>query len=296
MKDLNVVKRVKTPEDQIAANSWASRPFDTEKEIHLPVYNFIDGKFTGKFFSLDHDIFNQPLRRDLVARAFHYFSVKGKLRTKVAKTKGDVAGSGKKPAPQKGRGAARQGNKRAPQRKKGGAAHGPKFQDLTESLNKKVRLKALKVLLSAKLYENKIIAIESEKLATPKTRHLDQILEPYKNERLLFLTSFKQNENFMLAQRNLEYVKVKNPEEFSIPNIMRADKIFVTKDGLRDLEIILNGRKTNLFRNKSVPMELEYKKFLKTKEPKLVRKNPFYHKVIKPTAASPELEGVESVD
>jgi len=38
---------------------------------------------------------------------------------------GDVAGSGRKPVPQKGRGASRQGNKRAPQRKGGGKAMGP---------------------------------------------------------------------------------------------------------------------------------------------------------------------------
>jgi large subunit ribosomal protein L4 len=39
------------------------------------------------------------LRRDIVAKVLHYFNVKGKLKTRVAKTKGDVSGSGKKPAP-----------------------------------------------------------------------------------------------------------------------------------------------------------------------------------------------------
>ena len=58
-------------------------------------------------------------------------------------TVGDVAGSGKKPAPQKGRGAGRVGNKRAPQRKKGGAAHGPVPRDLTEGIQAKTRIKAL---------------------------------------------------------------------------------------------------------------------------------------------------------
>jgi len=66
-----------------------------------------------------------PLRRDIVSRSFHYFSVKGKVRTKMVKRSGDVAGSGKKPAPQKGRGKARIGNRRAPQRRGGGKAMGP---------------------------------------------------------------------------------------------------------------------------------------------------------------------------
>jgi len=43
--------------------------------------------------------FNNPLRRDIVAKVFHYFNVKGVKRIKTAKTKGDVSGSGKKPVP-----------------------------------------------------------------------------------------------------------------------------------------------------------------------------------------------------
>ena len=62
---------------------------------------------------------------------------------KRTKRKGDVAGSGKKPAQQKGRGMARIGNKRAPQRAKGGKAHGPVPRDLTEKINGKTRLKAI---------------------------------------------------------------------------------------------------------------------------------------------------------
>jgi large subunit ribosomal protein L4 len=38
------------------------------------------------------------LRRDLVSKVFHYYNVKDLKKTHVAKTKGDVAGSGIKPA------------------------------------------------------------------------------------------------------------------------------------------------------------------------------------------------------
>lgn len=83
------------------------------------------------------------MRRDIVSKVFHYFNVKGKITTKLVKRVGDVAGSGKKPAPQKGRGKARIGNRRAPQRAGGGAAHGPVPRDLTEKINAKQRVKAL---------------------------------------------------------------------------------------------------------------------------------------------------------
>lgn len=94
-----------------------SEPYD-------PFYSFIDKlhsiltRFTHpnsiSHLELDPKHFNTQLRRDIVSKVFHYFNVKGKITTKLVKRVGDVAGSGKKPAPQKGRGKARIGNKRAP--------------------------------------------------------------------------------------------------------------------------------------------------------------------------------------
>jgi large subunit ribosomal protein L4 len=146
-----------------------------------------------------------------VAKVFHYFNVKGKITTKLVKRVGDVAGSGKKPAPQKGRGMARIGNRRAPQRRKGGKAHGPVPRDLTEKINTKLRIKALQVMLSAKLYEDRIVLIESEKLEYLKTNYLDQILEPYNTDRLTFLTGFNPCHNFVLSSKNIKNVTLKNP-------------------------------------------------------------------------------------
>lgn len=76
--------------------------------MELPVYNLIDGEFSGEIAGkylicncteLDSKFFNNALRRDIVSRVFHYFNVKGLKKTHVAKTVGDVAGSGKKPVP-----------------------------------------------------------------------------------------------------------------------------------------------------------------------------------------------------
>lgn len=52
---------------------------------------------------------------------------------------------------------------------KGGKAHGSKPMDYSFPMNEKLRLFALKSLLSAKLYEEKVILIESEKLDYSKT-------------------------------------------------------------------------------------------------------------------------------
>ncbi len=82
--------------------------------------------------------------------------------------------------PQKKSGRARQGDKRAPHLYKGGKAHGPVPMDYTFPINEKVRLLGLKTLLSARLYEEKIILIDTEKLDYPKTKYLHEIIAPYK--------------------------------------------------------------------------------------------------------------------
>jgi large subunit ribosomal protein L4 len=130
---------------------------------------------------------------------------------KKTKDFGDVAGSGKKPFPQKGRGASRQGNKRAPQRKGGGVTHGPVPRCLGFPINNKMRLLALKTLLSAKLFEEKLIFIDTEALEFPKTQLLQAIVEPYGIDKLCFLTPKETDVNFKLAASNLQNVNLKSP-------------------------------------------------------------------------------------
>jgi large subunit ribosomal protein L4 len=297
VKQLNLPKKAKAEEEKVMANQWATTPFAMDAQLDLPVYSFITGNFTRHHFILDHQNFNQPLRRDIVARVFRYFEVKGKIKTKMAKTKGDVAGSGKKPAPQKGRGAARVGNKRAPQRKGGGAAHGPKMQDLTEKINKKTRLLALRIMLSARLYEDKIVVVDSESIKYPKTRYLEAVLSKFKNDRVLFLTGFKQCSNFMQASSGLQFLTVKNPQQFNVPDLMRSDIIFMTKQGLQDLELVLEGREANYLRNRVVPSEetLPHMKYIHTHEPKS-RQDPDYEKIIKPIKENELLENIEDLE
>lgn len=71
-----------------------------------------------------------------------------------------TAGSGVKPAAQKGRGAARVGKKRAPGRRKGGKAHGSKPKVYSYHLNEKIKLAALRALLSSRLFEGRIRIID----------------------------------------------------------------------------------------------------------------------------------------
>lgn len=140
-----------------------------------------------------------------------YFQNLNKKTYKRALTRGDVSGSNAKMRPQKKSGRARQGDKRAPHLWKGGKAHGPKPMDYTYPLNEKTRLLALKTLLSARLYEEKIILIDSEVLDYGKTKYLHEIIAPFKQDKLLMLTGFEIDKNFELAAQNIQNLTHVNP-------------------------------------------------------------------------------------
>ena len=66
-------------------------------------------------------------------------------------------------------------------------------------------------MLSAKLYEDRIVIIDSEDIDYNKTKYLYEILKPYMSDKLTFLTPFDVNENFYQASKNLSNVVLKNP-------------------------------------------------------------------------------------
>jgi len=111
-------------------------------------------------------------------------------------------------------------------------------------------------MLSAKLFEDKLIFVDTEELEYPKTQFLEAIVAPFKQDKLCFLTASEpNNNNFMLAARNLQNMRVKTPGVFNVPDLLKHDYIFVTKQGLIDLENVLEARHANYFRNKKVATE-----------------------------------------
>jgi large subunit ribosomal protein L4 len=81
--------------------------------------------------------------------------------TAKAKTRGEVAGGGKKPYKQKGTGRARQGSIRAPQFAGGGVVHGPVPRDYSQRTPKKMKAAALRGALSDRARDGRVHVVES---------------------------------------------------------------------------------------------------------------------------------------
>ena len=84
-------------------------------------------------------------------RLYDYRINLNKFRTKRTRDRVMTAGSNKKMREQKGTGRARMSEKRAPHLSKGGKAHGAKPKVYSYTLNSKIKINALKALLTSKL-------------------------------------------------------------------------------------------------------------------------------------------------
>jgi large subunit ribosomal protein L4 len=111
-------------------------------------------------------------------------SQRGAMRqgTHMTKNRSAVRGGGRKPYRQKGTGRARQGTIRAPHYVGGGVVFGPTPRSYEYKTNKKVRLLALRSVLSDKVREKALIAIDDITLENNKTKEMVALFDTVKAE------------------------------------------------------------------------------------------------------------------
>lgn len=155
--------------------------------------------------------------------------------TQSAKTRAEVRGGGIKPWRQKGTGRARQGSIRAPQWIKGGVVFAPKPRDYSVKMNKKEKQLAMKSALSAKLAEDKLVVVDKIELEEVKTSVFAKILANLKAPKSLVVTKDK-NDKVVLSANNIPTVKTTATNSLSVYDILKYDKLVLTKDAVAAIE------------------------------------------------------------
>jgi large subunit ribosomal protein L4 len=122
---------------------------------------------------IPEELFGAPVKHDLLYRAVRVYLANQHQGTAKAKTRGEVAGGGRKPWRQKGTGRARHGSIRSPIWRHGGVTFGPVPRRVRLELPKKMRRRALISALSARYREGGLALID--KLAFPRPRTKDGI-------------------------------------------------------------------------------------------------------------------------
>lgn len=156
------------------------------------------------------------------------------IRSGTASTlsKGEVAGSNKKPWRQKGTGRARAGLRQSPVWRGGGVAFGPKPRSYAMKVNRKVARLAFHRAFSEKVQSGSVRVLEGLKLEAPRTRALAGMLKAMKlNKRVLILVD-SLDRNVTLACRNMPDVEVVRANDVSVYQLLRHPNVLVTREGM----------------------------------------------------------------
>lgn len=182
-----------------------------------------DLKLSDEIFGIEP---NQQVIYDVVN------SQRAAMRQGTHDTKGrsEVRGGGRKPWRQKGTGRARQGSIRAPQWRGGGVVFGPTPRSYAFKLNKKVKQLGLKSVLSYKVKNEKMIAVDTIKFEEVKTKNFLKFLENLKIEgkAMVVCTPEELTAEAVLSARNIPYVFLTPVNNASVYEILCYDKLIVT--------------------------------------------------------------------
>ena len=202
--------------------------------MKLDVVN-LDAATVGSV-ELAEGVFGVPVRVDLLARMVNYQLAKRRSGNHKTKQIWEVSGTTKKPYAQKGTGRARQGSLRSAQFRGGGVIFGPVVRSHAHDVNKKVRALALKVALSSKVAEGKVVVLDRAAAETPKTKALAAQLAKLKLTSALFIAGSEVDLNFALASRNIPHIDVLPSQGANVYDILRADTLVLTTDAIQALE------------------------------------------------------------
>jgi len=191
------------------------------------------GKKTGSR-DLPADVFeakvNVPLMHQVVVAAM----AGQRAGTHKVKTRGEVAGGGRKPWRQKGTGRARQGSIRAPQWTGGGVVHGPVPRDHSQRVNKKMVKGALRSALADALTSGKVAVIDELSFDEPKTKRAAEIIEAlgFDGRVLVVLARPTDGSTVEKSFRNIPMVRFGYAGGLGTYDVLLADHVLFTAEAI----------------------------------------------------------------
>jgi len=174
------------------------------------------------------------------------------------KDRSEVRGGGKKPWAQKGTGRARAGSSRSPIWKGGGVTFGPlKERNFSKSINKKMKQKAIFMVLSDKVAANNFVVLDKLEMEDYKTKIFVGILaglekvfpkvartekikigKEKKAKKSILIINDNKDEKVKYSGRNIAGVKIINLENINVVDLLKYKKLIATAGAIKNLEKI----------------------------------------------------------
>jgi large subunit ribosomal protein L4 len=199
----------------------------------------LDGGEAGSV-EVSDAIFGLKPRQDILQRCVVWQLSRRQAGTHKVKARSEIARTGKKIYRQKGTGGARHGSARANLFRGGGRSHGPVVRSHAIDLPKKVRALALRHALSAKAKDGGIVVIENAKFNGGKdglkTKGLKEQFGKLGFANVLIIDGAEVAVDFQRAARNLPHVDVLPVQGINVYDIMRRQKLVLTRAAIDAIE------------------------------------------------------------
>lgn len=200
----------------------------------------INNKVVGKL-SLADEVFNYEASPTLVWEAVTAFQAAQRKGTHATKNRALVRGGNRKPWRQKGTGRARVGTLKSPIWAGGGTIHGPQPRNYAQSLPKKKRRGAMKLVLTDKLKSERILVLDTIELDSHKTRDFVKVLEGFEIPKKVLVVDSRENRNLYLSSRNLPAVKMVASNGVNVYDLVNHETLLISKKALLELQEALTS-------------------------------------------------------
>ena len=187
---------------------------------------------------LADSLFGAPVRSALIHQAAMAQLDARRVGTADTLTRAEVRGGGRKPWRQKGTGRARQGSRTSPQWRGGGVVFGPHPRDYAVKVNDKVRRAALRGALSAKAADGAVKVVEGFDLDKIQTKALVERLAAWEVQGRVLLVLAARDENVERSAANLGEVRIILADSLNVVDLLEADTIVFTRDGVARAEAV----------------------------------------------------------
>jgi large subunit ribosomal protein L4 len=186
--------------------------------------------------ALSDELFGKRVKTDLIWEGVVHEQASARRGTQKAKTRSEVAGSGKKLWKQKGTGRARVSDVRNPIWRKGGIVFPPTPRDYSFALPKKVAKGALREALAFKAQAGALRVVDALNVSGVKTKAAASMLKGLGATGKTLVLDLAVDPTLDLSTRNIAGLSYLAANRVSARSVMDATTVIATKAALERLQ------------------------------------------------------------
>ncbi|CAK7048566.1 MAG: 50S ribosomal protein L4 [Desulfovibrio sp.] len=184
--------------------------------------------------TLAPEVFEVPVRPEILNLVVRSIRAAKRSGTHSTLTRSMMKGGGAKPWRQKGTGRARAGTNVSPIWRGGAVTFGPQPRDYSFKVNKKVRALAMRMALSARQFDQKIMVVKAIELPEAKTKHFASVAKALELRKALVVIP-ANDEALERSARNIPGITVATPEQLNVYTILVHPQLVLLEGAVEPL-------------------------------------------------------------